>query len=242
MSIHRPRRIDRDTAEALLRGVPAARRRGGPLGEHLAAAAAPADPHELAGRPVALAAFQAACLQPATRQRRTSMMKTWLAKLLTVKAAALLAVTAAGGVALAATTGTLPNPLTDTPAATPSAAHATGRPTTTPSHPGGGPSALPSASLLGLCHAYTAGAGAERGKALTDPAFTALITAAGGAGKVDGFCKTLLASAPGNAPSHPSGPADTTHPTGPPTSTPGQHPTGAPTEHPTGAPSSHPGQ
>jgi hypothetical protein len=243
MSTHRPHRIDRDTAEHLLAGAPAARRRVGPLGEYLAAAAAPGTPHELAGGSAALAAFQAAHLQPADKQRRTSMLKTALAKLLTVKAAALLAVTAAGGVALAATTGALPNPLTNTPAATPSATHATGRPTATPSPRSGGPSAMPSASLLGLCHAYTAGAGTDNGKALTDPAFTDLITAAGGASKVTTFCATILASAAANAASHPGAPADTTHPTDRPTSTPAssQHPTVAPTEHPTGPPPSHPG-
>jgi hypothetical protein len=236
MSTHQPR-IDRDTAEFLLAGVPAVRRRVGLLGEHLAAAAAPGQSHELAGGSQAMAAFRAAHLQPAAQQRRTSMIKTWVAKLLTVKAAALLTVTAAGGMALAATTGALPNPL----AGTPGPAHATGRPTTTPSHPGGRPSVMPSASLLGLCHAYTAGAGADHGKALTDPAFTDLVTAAGGTAKVTTFCATILASASANAASHPAGPADTTHPTGPPTSTPGNsHPTGAPTEHPTGPPPSHP--
>ncbi len=237
MSTHQPRRIDRDTAEHLLAGVPAVRHRVGPLGAYLAAAAAPGQPQELAGGPQAMAAFQAAHLQPAAQQRRTSMIKTWVAKLLTVKAAALLAATAAGGMALAATTGALPNPLADTL----SPAHATGRPTTTPSHPGGRPSVMPSASLLGLCHAYTAGAGADHGKALADPAFTDLVTAAGGTAKVTTFCATILASAAANAASHPAGPADTTHPTGPPTSTPANsHPTGAPTEHPTGPPSAHP--
>ena len=231
MSTHQPRRVDRDTAEHLLAGVPAVRHRVGPLGAYLAAAAAPGQPQELAGGPEAMAAFQAAHLQPAAQQRRTSMIKTWVAKLLTVKAAALLTVTAAGGMALAATTGALPNPLADTPATTPSPAHATGRPTTTPSHPGGRPSVMPSASLLGLCHAYTAGAGADHGKALTDPAFTDLITAAGGTAEVTTFCATILASA--HAASHPAGPADTTHPTGPPTGTPAN-------SHPTGPPSSHP--
>src|SRR6266571_2213219 len=223
MSTHQPRRIDRDTAEHLLAGVPAVRHRVGPLGAYLAAAAAPGQPQELAGGPQAMAAFQAAHLQPAAQQRRTSMIKTWVAKLLTVKAAALLAATAAGGMALAATTGALPNPLADTLSPAP----ATGRPTTTPSHPGGRPSVMPSASLLGLCHAYTAGAGADHGKALTDPAFTDLITAAGGTAEVTTFCATILASA--HAASHPAGPADTTHPTGPPTSTPANsHPTGPP--------------
>jgi hypothetical protein len=236
MSIHRTRQLDRYTAEALLSGVPAARRGAGRLGEHLAAAAAPGRPEELAGWPVVLAAFRAAHPQPVADQRRKPVIKTWLTKLLTVKAAAVLAVAATGGgVALAASSGTLPNPLADKPAVTPSTGHDTDRPGTAASHPGGkGPSALPSPSLVGLCHAYEAGAGADHGKALESPAFTALITEAGGKDKVDGYCKTLLATSPGNG----SGPS--AHPSGDSGDAGTQHPTGAPTEHPTGAPTSHP--
>jgi len=232
MSAYRTRQIDRDTAERLLRGVPATLRASGPLGEHLAAAAAPAHRHELAGWPAALSAFQAAHLVPATEQRRPSMIKTLLAKMLTIKAAALLAVTAAGGVALAATTGALPSPLTHASAA-PDSAHATTAPTNGPSHRGG-PSTLPSPSLVGLCHAYIAGAGSDHGKALESPAFTALITAAGGKDKVADFCKATLASAaPSKATTDPSA---ASHPTGAPT---GTHPTSS---HPAVTPTpSHPG-
>jgi hypothetical protein len=235
MSIHRTRQLDRDTAEALLSGVPAARRGAGRLGEHLAAAAAPGRPEELAGWPVVLAAFRAAHPQPVADQRRRPVLKTWLTKLLTVKAAAALAVAATGGVALAASSGALPNPLADKPAATTSHGPDGDRPSGGPSHPDGkGPSALPSPSLVGLCHAYEAGAGADHGKALESPAFTALITAAGAKDKVDGFCTTLLAASPGNG-AGPSG-----HPTGEPSDPSHTHPSSAPTEHPTGAPTSHP--
>jgi hypothetical protein len=239
MSDFRTVRIDRDTAERLLNGVPAALRASGPLGEHLAAAAAPAYRYELAGRSAALAAFRAAQLLPATEQRRPSMIKTWLAKMLTVKAAALLAVTAAGGVALAATTGALPTPLTDRPSVT-DVPHSSTRPSTPASHPAGGPSTLPSPSLVGLCHAYTAGAGSDHGKALDSPAFTALITAAGGRDKVAAFCAATLASAPGRPTDGPS--PKSSHPAGPPSGQPNAsgHPTGAPTSHPSGTPS-HPG-
>lgn len=208
MSPHRADWIDRDTAEALLTGVPAARRGAGRVGEHLASAAAPGHPHELAGRSAALAAFRAAHLYPAPEQRRTSVMKTLVAKLLTIKAAALLSVVAGGGIALAATTGALPHSLGHLPTGAPKAAHASARPGSTPSHPSPGrPSAMPSEALVGLCHAYVAGAGADHGKALSSPAFTDLITAAGGTDKVDAFCATVLAASPSKASSRPS-----THP------------------------------
>jgi hypothetical protein len=254
MSSHHPRRIDRDTADALLRGDPAARRGAAWLGEHLAAAAAPAHPAELARRPLALAAFQAARLQPSPEQRRPSMTKSWLAKLLTAKVAALAAATVAGGAALAAGTGALPGPASRTPATISTApaadtsrplgtVHGTGRPSATPSHPTpAGPAELPPASFVGLCHAYLAGAGAAQGKALDNPAFTALITAAGGRDKVDDYCTALLATPSAGAtnptptrPVEPTG-TPTSHPTGRPTS----HPTGPPTSHPTGPPPTHP--
>ncbi|TML30880.1 MAG: hypothetical protein E6G35_05550 [Actinobacteria bacterium] len=237
MNTHRSSQLDRATADALLRGDPGVRRRAGRLGEHLAAAAAPARPAELAGLPTALAAFQAAGRHPATDLRRPSVLKTWLTKVLTIKAAALLAVTAAGGVALAATTGTLPNPLHH-----PSAASASengdhpGRPSTTPSHPGKGGSAAPSPSLVGLCHAYTAGAGSDHGKALESPAFTALITAAGGKDKVDGFCTATLASVAPSTSATPDHPGDGNHPS-PNPSKDKDHPTGPPSDHPSSHPS-----
>ena len=146
------------------------------------------------------------------------MIKTALAKVLTVKAAAVLAAVSAGGVALAATTGALPSPFDHTPAGAPTSAHATAKPTAGPA----GANATPSPSLIGLCQAYLAGAGADHGKALDNPAFTALITAAGGRDKVDAYCASLPTSAAGNATnSHPSAPP-ATHPTV-------THPTGAPT-------------
>src|SRR6266498_1956260 len=102
------------------------------------------------------------------------MIKTFLTKLVTVKAATVLAVGAAGGVAVAA-----------------------------------GTSAMPSSALVGLCRAYTAGAGSDHGAARKSPAFTALASAAGGADQVDGFCKALLASPA----SRPAGADPSTHAT-----------------------------
>jgi hypothetical protein len=98
------------------------------------------------------------------------------------------------------------------------------------------PASSPSPSPRGLCQAYTAHVGSGPGKALDSPAFSALITAAGGKDKVAAFCTSMLSAQPGNQPTaHPGGkpssrptPANTTHPTGKPTTV----PTGHPTSHP----------
>jgi len=161
MSTHRSSRLDRATAEALLRDDPGVRSGAGRLGEVLTASAAPGYPGELAGLPAALAAYQAAGADPVLHQRRTSVIRTWLTKVLTVKAAVLVAVTAAGGVALAATTGTLPNPINH--GTTVSASNKPDHPTPSAHRPDSPGSAHPSPSLVGLCHAYTAGAGSDHG-------------------------------------------------------------------------------
>jgi hypothetical protein len=240
MSMNRNRRISARAAEDLLNGASADGRH-----THVAAllrtAAGPGRPDELAGQQQALMAFHRAQLRPDPSPRRQSMIKSALVKVLTVKAAAVAAlVLAGGGVALAASTGALPNPLSSHQPATatsssghPDSSHG---PTATP-HPGG--SADPSPSLVGLCRAYTAGAGSAQGKALDNPAFHALLTAAGGKDNVDSYCTNLLATTtthPTGSPSdHPSG-RPSTHPTGRPSS----HPTGNPSGHPTGHPSGNP--
>ena len=134
------------------------------------------------------------------------MIKAGLAKLLTVKLgiAAGTAV-AATGVAVAAATGTLPNPLHGSPAAS----HAPGKPS---DKPGDKPDAKPSPNLHGLCQAYSAGNKDSQGKALESPAFTALITAAGGKDSVETFCADM-AKSPG--PGKPTNPGQN-HPTGKP--------------------------
>jgi PT repeat len=238
MSTERPRRMSARTAEDLLD------RAGGDaqhplLAATLRAAAGPARPGELAGRHQALAAFNRARQDPVVCQRRPSMIKTTLLKLLTVKAATIAAVVVGtGGVALAASTGAIPNPLNNHPAPAASASK---------SHPGAPDASArpgnadPSPSLVGLCHAYTAGAGSDHGKALESPAFQALLTAAGGKDKVDAFCTGILASA--KPTDHPTGqPSEqpTEHPTEHPTGQPTEHPTGQPTGHPTGQPTTHP--
>jgi hypothetical protein len=244
MSIQEPRRIDRHTAEHLL-GERAADVRHDylPLVALLTAVAVPGRPHELASEQASVAAFRTACLSPAPLPGRLTMIKTAVMKVLTVKALVAVLVTGtAGGVALAASNGTLPNPLKESGTASSglSAAH----PSASKSHNPGddakaskdpkaskGPDAskAPSPSLVGLCHAYSAGNKDEHGKALENPAFTVLITTAGGKDKVDSFCQALLASAAqdkGNAQS-------SAKPDNP-------HPTGAPAEHPTAKPSANP--
>jgi len=158
-------------------------------------------------------------------------------RLLVAKAVIVAVGVSGGGVALAAATGHLPANLTGKPAAASSAAAATHMPSArgqSATHP----ASSPSPSLRGLCQAYTAHAGRNTGKALDSPAFTALITAAGGKDSVTSFCASLLATHPGKAPtSHPAvkahpTPANTKHPTGKPTAVRTSAPPGQPTPHP----------
>jgi hypothetical protein len=221
MNTHDSRRPGLAAPEHLLHqaGVPAPAARL--LAARLAAATTVGLPSELTGEFAATAAFRSGS-DVAYIPRRASMIKTALAKVLTVKAVAILAALSAGGVALAATTGVLPNPLRETPV-TPT------HPATTP-HAGGngggqgGSDATPSPSLEGLCTAFLAGAGSEHGKALDNPAFTVLITAAGGRDGVEAYCATLqhgAADHPTGAPA--SHPGNTDHPTGPPSAKPTEH-------------------
>jgi len=154
-----------------------------------------------------------------------------ITKLLTLKIAIGAAtVVAAGGVAFAASNGTLPNPLTDQAKTHSSVGDAA----TAPEGKGS-----PSPSLVGLCKAYEAKVGSNpHGKALDSPAFKALVAAAGDKDDVDSYCTDLLADAKSKddaAGDHATG-APGTHPTG----APGTHPTGAPDEHPTGGSTNHP--
>ncbi len=195
MSNHRTRRVDRRGAERLLAGEPAA----GPLAALLRAAAAPAHPEELSGERAAMAAFEdVARLDPVPEPRRPSMLKSALAKILTVKAAALLAAAGASGVVLAATSGALPTPWTGSPADDrPAVSTAPHTPSGRPSDAGRPADAAhhPSPAMIGLCQAYTAQVGENPGKALDSPAFTALVTAAGGEDGVDEFCQTVADAA-----------------------------------------------
>ncbi len=168
-------------------------------------------------------------------------------KALAVKTAVVAAtLTTAGGVALAATTGALPGSLGNervSPAT--SASNHPAKPSVAPSDGADkdGAQGSPSPSLVGLCHAYAAGNKAEHGKALQNPAFTALIRSAGGADKVESFCAAVLAakaskspdrsdSENSHGPSAPGSSAPKLHP-----SRPADDPSGVPTDRRSGKPS-----
>ena len=111
MSSIRPGRLRRHTAEQLLDGavgdrVPGNRHVGGEaLASLLAAASSPPRTAELAGEDAAVTAFRAEHLVPVSQSRRGQMIKSPLAKILTMKAGALALTLGAGGAALAASTG-----------------------------------------------------------------------------------------------------------------------------------------
>lgn len=196
--------MDRKTAEELLRGD----RAGHPLTELLAAAKAPATAGELSGEADALAAFRAAAQSPDVVPRRRRSM---LAKLLTLKvAAAAFACTATvGGVALAASTGALPNPIgSERPSHSPS--HSASRSPSASHAPRPSFSArpVPSGSALpDLCREWAGKDRDHRAKALDDAHFGELVKRAGkkDRNRVEQFCG-LREPAPSGKPSaRPSG-------------------------------------
>ena len=171
------------------------------------------------------------------------MIRTGLAKILTAKAAAVVAATTIGGVAVAAGTGHLPATHEHEASSQSQAQTAEASESGTESNKPASPkvrthgSAAPSPSMVGLCRAY-ANVVDSHGKALDNPAFTALVTATGSKDKVKvtAWCTTLLAKqkaqhpAPADSPSQPSN----GHPNA------GQHPGAPPAEHRSGAPGPHP--
>lgn len=183
------------------------------------------------------------------------VMSRFTRKIAAAPAAAFAAVgmvVAGGGIALAASQGSVHVPFTghDNRASAAPSASATVNPglTHTPSaepsddatdeSPSAAPSATPSPSLDGLCVAYQAGAMA---KAATNPAFTALTTAAGGAGNIDAYC-TARIGAPRTHPATPTHPAKPTQAATPHQRTAPTHPavpTGLPDVAESAAPSSH---
>ena len=199
MGKHEGRRLDRRTAERLLGGTSAGAPRA--LAGLLAAAAAPPHDGELTGERAATAAFTAATRHMHVPRQRSPTVKGVIAKFLTVKVAAGVAVVAIGGVATAAATGHLVRSDLGPPVTVSTSTHSTAsgetsitqtRDATDPALAHGG---SPSASLVGLCHAYSAGGSANHGKDLGSPAFSSLVDAAGGAAKVDAYCDTLLTEA-----------------------------------------------
>jgi hypothetical protein len=165
-------------------------------------------------------------------------MPSLLARLLALKVLlAGVAVASLGGVSLAAATGSLPGPaqnaahqLVGAPAAHSDAdsdSDTADQGAKDEADASARPEATPSPSLVGLCRAYGAGVASANGKALDNPAFTVLITAAGGKDGVSAFCTTLLATAPGGKP--------TARPTQAQGHPPTAHPSHAPRPHATGA-------
>ncbi|MEV4314890.1 hypothetical protein [Actinocrispum sp. NPDC049592] len=231
MSAHRSGRIGRRTTEQLLTGAPGREHASTPLGRLLSVASAPPREGELAGEQAAVTAFRSARLADDLQREREPMHKSTLAKLLTVKiAAAAAGVLTAGGVAVAAVSGALPgqdhgagSEEHGKPAGSSASEHAQDGKTNGAEHRNdnatakgdeqksshaNSPSGSPSPSLEGLCNAVMSGNKVEHGKALENPAFGALITAAGGPEKVPAFCADLLAGKK-QEPSHSTGkPAD----------------------------------
>lgn len=206
----------------------------GPLEQLLAAAAAPPRPGELAGEEAALAAFRAARaagppVSPAPTRRGRGIRTgagVW---------AAVVAATASAGVALAAgtrldrtdpvpvpsqVTPAVPTPTSPLPIPPPTAVPGTS--STLAATVGGTADAQP--ARLGLCRAYLAKGGAERGRSLDTPAFSTLVEAAGGRDRVTAYCERILA-----AERHPGGGNDPGRDDdGPPGRDPSKNPGGGP--------------
>ncbi|RZU76411.1 hypothetical protein EV384_5066 [Micromonospora kangleipakensis] len=202
-----------------------------PLRHLLAAAAAPANPGELSGEEQALAAFRAARAAPAPaparapgRRRLRAGAVAWVAG---------LAATATAGVAFAAVSLDAPEEPTPPPAPTtpgggdsspsptrgadptgsdpgaPGATAPSGAPGTTGTGPG---RSAGTAKLTGLCRAYLARSTEQRAQALETPAFADLVTAAGGAERVEDYCLRLVPEASPTSSSSPRA-ARSTRPT-----------------------------
>ena len=238
--------MDRTTAEQFLQGDRAALNAGHPrLADLLAAASASAHPAELAGESAAVAAFTAARQSPSSPARRPSMIQLALAKLLTIKAAAIAGVACAGvgGVALAANAGVLPAPITSHLPGVHTSKSAQPRPT-----PSGSALPKPSGSaaarldVVALCRDFDSrGDKAHRSKALEEQHFGELVRQAGKKDhdRVEKFCAKLKPS--GSPIPRPSGSAQpptfpNTRPSVQPSTRPGEH-SGYPSDRPTSFPS-----
>jgi hypothetical protein len=146
MSSYRSIRVDRATAERLLAGqrVPPD---AAAVATLLRTATAPTHLAELAGEGTVVTAFRYAAME----STRRPTLRTAVAKILTVKAAVVLAVVGSAGAVVAATGGALPSPWTRTPASRPETTRpATPPPATTesadagkPAEPGAGKPAEP---------------------------------------------------------------------------------------------------
>jgi hypothetical protein len=219
--------VERDAVESLLNGDAREPVERDVLLRLLAAASAPGRPGELAGEEAAVHAFR----RPDTTPLRRPGRRALLAKLLTVKVAAALAVTALGGATVAAATGTLPRipgtagfgagPTAPTSPATPprkpvdKGAGAGG-----PAAPASSPSTSPSPSVADLCRAFVTDVDSKPPKDrektrqldLKNPIYAPLVVAAGGKGRAMPYCVRLLKT-PDVGDTAPPGVSPTSRPT-----------------------------
>jgi hypothetical protein len=223
--------VERDAVESLLNGDARQPIERDVLLRLLAAATAPAHPHELAGEDAAVLAFRRPTTVPLRRPRR----RTFLRKLLTVKVTAAFAVTALGGATGAAATGALPNipgttgfgarTVTSAQPAKPSHRPAgksagAGGPAAPTASRSGAPAGSTSPSLPDLCRAFVddvlSKPAKEREKTrqqdLKNPIFAPLVAAAGGNGRAMPYCERLLKT-PGVGDAAPPGVSPTSRPT-----------------------------
>ena len=246
MSTYRPRRISRSSAEQTFARLIEARSPA-EADDPISALLTPLVPtplrHETDGERRALSAFQTA---PACETVSTSMRKPKLTightpidrsrslalgqrfgQLLTIKVAVAATILAAGGIAVAASSGQLARGLTG------GAVAVSARPTP-PSvrHPSTGrgeaptlsPRPIPEASTAAFtesCRVFTALNSEGQKHALRGPAFARLVQAAHGRSRVTAFCASLLAGAssepaPPSSPAPPKKSAHPTHPSHPP--------------------------
>jgi hypothetical protein len=211
--------IDADRAERMLNGEPV-----GPDGLVRLLAALRPEAYRaetpVAGEERALATFRLGYRPEPVRHRRPA----W-ARLVTVKLVVIALGVLAGGVAVAAGVGVLPDPFRPGAASRgPTTVTPPDGSSTTAGSPSPSASATASASarpdVPGLCRAFLSEG--DLGKATHNPRFADLVQLAGGPENVHSYCTAVLASPdPGNGHGH--------QPSGHPTHTPQPHPTGKPT-------------
>jgi hypothetical protein len=204
-----------DELERMLRGAAAGPGVPARLERIIGAGRAPGHPGELAGEEPAVAAFRAASRTRATpaTSSRPAPVRRFVVRMAAVKIAAAVGVLAAGGLAIAAATGTIDprallgaNPESSVPARPTSGSGTAGTPAAGPSStpagtprpataaPGGG---LTAAAAAALCRDFLALPPGQAKKLLQDPPYDALTTRAGGGDEVAEHCAALLGTASG---------------------------------------------
>jgi hypothetical protein len=206
--------FDEFAAERLLDGAPT----GPPaLARLLAAASAPGRPSELAGEEAVLSAYRlvrdaapaAATHRVIAHHERPRKFPRRASVRLLVAGGALMAVAAAGGVAVAA--GVVPGPLRILAPADPSEKSSDHTPGRSAGGPSGSTSVEPAttgngqgdptkngltettpANLKGLCHSFQDAAAVDLQAAMANPRFAVLVTRAGGASEVQPYCVKII--------------------------------------------------